>query len=93
MAKSVIKKDGGQEEFQVEKLKASIQNAAKEAGLDTAEINQLAEKVTTKVMEVINSIGDKVSSSRIREKVLETLDELDNSVSRAWKDYDKKYKS
>ncbi len=93
MAKIVIKKDGSEEEFDTEKIKKSIKKAAEEAGLEPEKINELVEKVSSKAVKMAEEVEEKIASSQIRENILSTLDEVEDSVSQAWRDYDKTYKS
>ena len=45
MATEVLKKDGSREPFSPEKVRAGINAACKEAGLDEARTNQVVEEV------------------------------------------------
>lgn len=87
MINQVIKKDGSQEPFNPEKIKNSIRTSSKDAGLDEAKQNELAETISQKVIE---SIGDKdvVTALEIKEKVLAELDLIAPSAATAWRNFE-----
>ncbi len=87
MANQVIKKSGSQEPFSEEKIKNSIKGACKDAGLDEAKQNELAESITQKVLETIKD-KDTVTALEIREKVLGELDIMAPSAAAAWRNYE-----
>jgi transcriptional repressor NrdR len=93
MVKNVIKKDGRKEPFDPEKIKEAIQKAAEEAGLNFEKINEITEKISSKVNEIIDDIDGDISSSQIREEVLAFLDDADKTVADSWRGYDKQFKS
>jgi transcriptional regulator NrdR family protein len=51
MPKQVQKRKGHQEEFQVEKLRISIENAAKEAGFPEDKVFEVVEEISSYVLE------------------------------------------
>ena len=88
MAKFVIKRNGTKEPFEVEKIKKAIAAAAKRADLSAERVNEITEKV----LEVVNQIAEgkeEIATSELREIVLGELDNLEPSVSDAWREYDK----
>ena len=87
MANQVIKKSGSQEPFSEEKIKNSIKAACKDAGLDEAKQNELAESITQKILEMIKD-KDTVTALEIREKVLGELDIMAPSAAAAWRNYE-----
>ncbi len=91
MADTVIKKDGSKQKFEEEKIKNSILNAAEDAGLEISELGDVIDKVLNSVLEIANSV-EEISTTQIREKVLEALDEIEKSISDSWRNYEEEYK-
>ncbi len=91
MADTVIKKDGSKQKFEEEKIKNSILNAAEDAGLEINELGDVIDKVLNSVLEIANSV-EEISTTQIKEKVLEALDEIEESISDSWRKYEKEYK-
>ena len=87
MINQVIKKDGSQEPFNPEKIKNSIKAASKDAGLDEAKQNELAETISQKVIEAMED-KDVVTVLEIKEKVLKELDLIAPSASTAWRNFE-----
>ena len=94
MPKFVIKKDGTEEPFDVEKLKQSIRINAIDAALTEAgeRINKLVEEVSAKIIELIDE-EEKISAEDIKEKVLNELDVVAPKVAEAWREYDRQIKT
>lgn len=87
MVNQVIKKDGSKEPFEEEKIKQSVRAAAQDAGLEAAQQEDLAEKVTQNVKEeIINR--EEITSLELRDKILGELDLLAPEVSASWRDYE-----
>jgi transcriptional regulator NrdR family protein len=91
MIKQVQKRKGYQEEFQVEKLRRSIENAAKEAGFSEDKIFQVVEEISAYVLENIKDL-DSVDTQSMRTLILNKLDETYPEVANAWRKYDKEVK-
>lgn len=91
MTDIVIKKDGSKQKFEKEKIKNSILNAAEDAGLEINELGGVIDKVLNSVLEIANSV-EEISTTQIREKILEALDEIEESISDSWRDYEEEYK-
>ena len=91
MANQVIKKDGSKEPFDAEKIKKGIRLASQQAGLDEAKQNEITEKVTAKVVEMLKD-QEEVRAMEIRDKILGELDLYAPTVSAAWRDYEKSKK-
>lgn len=87
MAKEVIKKDGTREPFDGEKIRRAIELAGKEAGLGEDRISEVVDQVSRSVIDSLAS-KDEVSTSEIREMVLNELDNVEPSVADAWRRYD-----
>lgn len=92
MAKFVIKKDGSKQPFDAEKIKKVIQLAAAEAGLEEAKINEVVNQVAGSAISLADT-KEEIATSEIREKILGDLDQLDPSVSAAWRKYDQENKA
>ncbi len=88
MAKTVIRRDGSKEPFDDNKIRRAIEAAAREAGLSpdrvTAVVNQVANVVLT-----FAAPREEITTLEIRGKILALLDELEPSVSAAWRRFDK----
>lgn len=87
MANQVMKKSGSQEPFNVEKIKNSVKAACKDAGLDEAKQNELAETISHRVVDMLKD-KETVTALEIREKVLGELDIMAPSAAAAWRDYE-----
>lgn len=90
MAEIIIKKNGEEEPFDIEKLKQSIRVNAIEAALEEAEksISDLVEQVSNKVIEQTKE-KEKVVTEELREKILKELDAVAPAVAKTWREFDK----
>ena len=86
MATQVIKKDGSKQPFDGEKLKRAIEGAAREAGLSEDRASQVAAEVSGIVLEK-TSAQEEIATSEIQSMILNELDNVEPSVSAAWKAY------
>jgi len=91
MAKEVIKKDGTKAPFDAEKIENTIRAAAQEAGLSEEKENQVVEQVTNTVIQMVNS-KEEITTIEIKEKILSELDNIEPSVSAAWRKYEQEKK-
>jgi transcriptional regulator NrdR family protein len=91
MPKQVQKRKGYQEEFQVEKLRRSIENAARDAGLSEDKVFQVVEEISSYVLENIKDL-EFVDTQSLRTLILNKLDETYPEVANAWRKYDKEVK-
>jgi transcriptional regulator NrdR family protein len=91
MPKQVQKRKGYQEEFQVEKLRRSIENAAKEAGFPEDKIFQVVEEINSFVLENVKDL-ESIDTQSMRILILNKLDETYPEVANAWRKYDKEVK-
>lgn len=93
MPKFVIKKDGEQEPFDIEKLKQSIRINAIDATLKETEgkINNLIEQISNTVIRVIEK-KDAIPTEEIKEKILKELDSVAPNVAKTWREYDQEIK-
>ena len=88
MPKEVQKREGYREEFQVEKLRKSIEKAAKEAGFPEDKVFQVVEEISSYVLESLKDF-ESVDTQSMRNLILNKLDELYPDVAEAWRRYDK----
>jgi len=91
MANFVIKKDGTKEPFNPEKIKRSIMAAAQEADLSEERRKEVADQVSSTVLQMTGE-REEIEGSEIKSKILQELDSVEPSVSQAWRNYDEKNK-
>ncbi len=91
MPKQVLKRSGFQEEFQPEKLKRSIENAARDAGYSEDEIFKIIEEISAFVFESVKNL-DTVDTESLRSLILSELDKKYPKVAEAWRNYDREFK-
>jgi len=91
MPKQVQKRKGHQEEFQVEKLRRSIENAAKGAGFPEDKIFQVVEEISSYVLENVKDL-ESVDTQSMRTLILNKLDETYPEIANTWRKYDKEVK-
>jgi transcriptional regulator NrdR family protein len=83
----VIKRDGTRQPFSKQKLRGSIENAAKEAEIPAGRIKQVVSDAARGPLELAKGTKP-VETKTIREKVLTRLDTIEPSVSEAWRGFD-----
>jgi len=91
MPQRVQKRKGYEEEFQVEKLRKSIEKASRDAGLLENEISKIVEEITSYVLESIKDL-EIVDTQSLRTLILNKLSENYPMVAEAWRRYDKEVK-
>jgi transcriptional regulator NrdR family protein len=91
MSQQVQKRKGYQEEFQVEKLKKSIKNAAISATFDEDRAFQIAEEISSYVLESVRDLNN-VDTYSLRDLILNKLDKDYPEIAEAWRKYDKEVK-
>ena len=84
MAKEVIKRDGRKEPFDAKKIKKSIANTAKEAGLSGTKKNKIVKQVATSAIQLAKGKAV-IATSEIRDKIVSELDRLEPTVSAVWR--------
>ena len=87
MAKEVIKKDGAKEPFDAGKIKGAIAAAAQAAGLAEERKNEVVEQVANAAIQLADS-KEEIATSELKEKILAELDQIEPSVSAAWRKHD-----
>lgn len=91
MTVSVIKSDGKIEEFDINKLKKSIENASLDAGYEEDQVFQIVEDVSEYVLESINNL-ERVDTQSLKNLILAKLDKDYPAIAKAWRDYDSQIK-
>jgi transcriptional regulator NrdR family protein len=91
VATLVLKRDGSLQPFDQEKIKKSIQAAAREAGLKEGDLIKLAEEVSSVVSPVLTA-REQVSFSEIKQAIFSELEKLNPTVIEAWKKHEKEIK-
>jgi transcriptional regulator NrdR family protein len=92
MVQSIVKRNGNIEDFNVEKLKKSIENAAIDANYEESKIKEIVESVTNYVLESIKDL-ERVDSQSLEDLILNKLDQEYPLISKAWRDYNKQVKN
>jgi len=87
----VIKRDASRQEFSAQKVRDSIEAAAKEAKLTEQRIQQVVEDASKAPVGMANGVKP-VQTRMIRDMILTRLDVIEPSVSEAWRSFDRKRK-
>ncbi|TSC62074.1 MAG: hypothetical protein G01um101448_1207 [Parcubacteria group bacterium Gr01-1014_48] len=90
MIVTVVKRDGTREPFDAQKIQHSIEAAAQDAGLPQMRTDEIVRSMQDSLEKWFEDKED-VPSNEIREKVLAHLDEIEPSVSAAWRAYDQEH--
>jgi transcriptional regulator NrdR family protein len=88
----VVKKNGQTENFDINKIKKAIENAASDAGYEESQITSIVEDVSQSVLESIKDL-ERVDTSSLKNLILSILDNKYPNISKAWRDYDSQVKS
>jgi transcriptional regulator NrdR family protein len=88
----VIKRDGSRQPFSEQKIRESIEAAAKEANLSETRIHQIIEDASREPIR-LSKRETPVETKILRDKILGRLDTIEPSVSRAWRLFDGKKKN
>jgi len=91
MATQVVKKDGSKQDFDPGKIRNALSMAAKEAGISEEKKNEVVEQVISAVTGIVEG-KEEISTGEIKTKVLMELDNIEPSVSDAWRKYDREKK-
>jgi transcriptional regulator NrdR family protein len=84
----VIKKDKKREAFDADKLRKSIEDAARESGISEEKAREVTARVARIVIEMAEK-EDEIEAHVLRERILKELDSVEPAVSEAWRNYDK----
>lgn len=88
----VVKRDGSKQILDLAKIDASIKKAAIDGGINIEDEKHLIESVKDTVAHMLSK-KDNVETSAIRSMILNELDERNKRASRAWRDFDNRYKT
>jgi transcriptional repressor NrdR len=88
----VVKRDGKMEEFDIKKVRRSIEKAVLDANLILDEKKSTIGKMVKTVVDTAVKNG-KIESKAIRKMIIEDFDRVDSSITRSWMNFEKKYKS
>lgn len=91
MPKQVQKRNGDIEEFQIEKLRKSLENAARAAGYNEDQIFKVVEEISEYALEHVKDL-ESVDTQSMRTLILNRLDEIYPEVSSAWRKHDREVK-
>lgn len=86
MATNVIKRNGTVEPFDAEKMKSAVRAAATEAGIAAERMEEIVEQAVRPAMEAAEQV-EEIETSVLRDKILAALDDIDPSISDAWRKY------
>jgi len=91
MPQKVQKRDGRVEDFQLDKLKRSLEKAAMQAGFSEDQVFAVVEEISSYVLESVEDL-ETVDTQSMRTLILNRLGEVYPEVAQAWRKYDKEVK-
>jgi len=84
----VIKRNGQREQFKEEKLRMSIEGAVKDAGFDVGQKREVIEHASQDAIQMAKGM-DQIEVKQIRDTVLRDLEQDDQQVAQAWRNYER----
>lgn len=84
----VIKRNGQREQFREEKLRMSIEGAVKDAGFDIGEKRDVIQHASQDATQMARGM-DQLDVKQIRDTVLRDLEQDDQQVAQAWRNYER----
>jgi transcriptional repressor NrdR len=87
----VVKKSGGNEPFDGEKIRKSIEKAAIDAGYSLERIKKIIDKTIEDITEEAEKSGE-IDTDAIRESIFNRFEKNESSIVKSWKKFDEKYK-
>lgn len=84
----VIKRNGQREQFKEEKLRMSIEGAVKDAGFDIGEKRDVIQHASQDASQMTRGM-DQVDAKQIRDTVLRDLEQDDQQIAQAWRNYER----
>jgi transcriptional repressor NrdR len=84
----VIKRNGQREMFREEKLRMSVEGAVKDAGFDISEKRDIIEHASQDATQMARGM-DQIEVKQIRDTVLRDLEQDDQQVAQAWRNYER----
>ncbi len=88
----VIKRKGGFEPYDPNKIKGSLQKATIDAGYSVEEKNEIINQVFTNINKKLDK-KEKLETETIRACLLTELDKCEPYIAKSWRRFDKKYKT
>lgn len=84
----VIKRNGQKEQFKEEKLRMSIEGAVRDAGMDISQKREVIDHAAQDAIQMARGM-DQVEVKQIRDTVLRDLEQDDQQVAQAWRNYER----
>ena len=84
----IIKKDNKREAFDADKLRKSIESAARESEISEERAKEVTDNVAKTVIEIVEKEKE-IETQSIRKMILKELDSAEPAVSESWRKYDK----
>lgn len=84
----VVKRNGQREPFREEKLRMSIEGAVKDAGFDIGEKRDVIQHASQDATQMAQGM-DQIDVKQIRDTVLRDLEQDDQQVAQAWRNYER----
>ena len=88
MTDFVIKKSGEKALFDEEKVRNSIASAARAVHISEEKINMTADRILGEIRQWV-AAQDRVTTSEIKQKVLNQLDTIEPEIAESWRTYDR----
>ncbi|MCZ3365244.1 MULTISPECIES: ATP cone domain-containing protein [Methanobacterium] len=86
----VIKSNGKREQFSKQKVKNAVENAVKDAGFSPQEKMNVIEHASQDAAQMAQG-KDEIQTRQIRDTVLNDLEQDDQQVANAWKQYERQH--
>ncbi|MBZ2165993.1 ATP cone domain-containing protein [Methanobacterium spitsbergense] len=87
----VVKKSGGNEAFDGEKIIKSIEKAAIDAGYSLDRIKNIIDETIKDITEEAGKSGE-IDTDAIRDSIFNRFEKNESSIVKSWKNFDAKYK-
>lgn len=84
----VVKRDDKREDFDNNKVRKGIEEAARRADIDNDRIREIVDKIAKDIEDNFKD-KDEVKSADIRERILEKLNEEEKKIADSFRDYKK----
>ena len=86
----VIKSNGKKEQFRPEKIRNSVENAVKDAGFNPQQKQDIIEHASQDAIQMAQN-KSQIQTKQIRDTVLNDLEQDDQQVANAWKQYERQH--
>jgi transcriptional regulator NrdR family protein len=86
----VIKSNGKREQFSEQKIRNSVESAVKDAGFSPQEKMNVIEHASQDAAQMAQG-KDEIQTRQIRDTVLNDLEQDDQQVANAWKQYERQH--